>query len=227
MIRVAVVDDHPVFRLGMAALLDSFDGVRVVGQAASAARARALLGLTPTGDVGGADGVGTTPDVVLMDLDLGDGSGVDVTRELVRADPAARVLVVTMHEDDDAVVAAVRAGARGFLVKSASPAEVERAVRAVADGAMILSPSVADRAMAYVVGGRAAARVPFPQLTDREREVLDLVAAGLDNASISRRLVLSPKTVRNHVANVLAKLAVRDRAAAIVRAREEGLGTAR
>lgn len=238
MIRVTVVDDHPVFRLGMAALLDSFDGVRVVGQAASAVQARSLLGLAPPGEVVGADDAGTTtadgtPDagtaanVVLMDLDLGDGSGVDVTRELVRADPAARVLVVTMHEDDDAVVAAVRAGARGFLVKSASPAEVERAVRAVADGAMILSPSVADRAMAYVVGGRAAARVPFPQLTDREREVLDLVAAGLDNASISRRLVLSPKTVRNHVANVLAKLAVRDRAAAIVRAREEGLGTAR
>lgn len=227
MIRVTVVDDHPVFRLGMAALLDSFDGVRVVGQAASAVQARSLLGLAPPGERAGADGAGTTPDVVLMDLDLGDGSGVDVTRELVRADPGARVLVVTMHEDDDAVVAAVRAGARGFLVKSASPAEVERAVRAVADGAMILSPSVADRAMAYVVGGRAAARVPFPQLTDREREVLDLVAAGLDNASISRRLVLSPKTVRNHVANVLAKLAVGDRAAAIVRAREEGLGTAR
>ncbi|MCO7273575.1 response regulator [Cellulosimicrobium cellulans] len=220
MIRVAVVDDHPVFRLGMAALLDSFDGVRVVGQAASAAEARALLGLDP-------GGTGASADVVLMDLDLGDGSGVDVTRDLVRADPAARVLVVTMHEDDDAVVAAVRAGARGFLVKSASPAEVERAVHAVADGAMILSPSVADRAMAYVVGGRAAARVPFPQLTDREREVLDLVAAGLDNASISRRLVLSPKTVRNHVANVLAKLAVRDRSAAIVRAREEGLGQPR
>lgn len=223
MIRVAVVDDHPVFRLGMAALLDSFDGVGVVGQAASAAEARTLLGLDPGAEA--APGAG--PDVVLMDLDLGDGSGVDVTRELVRADPAARVLVVTMHEDDDAVVAAVRAGARGFLVKSASPAEVERAVRAVADGAMILSPTVADRAMAYVVGGRAAARVPFPQLTDREREVLDLVAAGLDNASISRRLVLSPKTVRNHVANVLAKLAVRDRSAAIVRAREEGLGAAR
>ncbi|WP_336726131.1 response regulator transcription factor [Cellulosimicrobium cellulans] len=223
MIRVAVVDDHPVFRLGMAALLDSFDGVGVVGQAASAAEARTLLGL----DLGAETAPGAVPDVVLMDLDLGDGSGVDVTRDLVRADPAARVLVVTMHEDDDAVVAAVRAGARGFLVKSASPAEVERAVHAVADGAMILSPSVADRAMAYVVGGRTAARVPFPQLTDREREVLDLVAAGLDNASISRRLVLSPKTVRNHVANVLAKLAVRDRSAAIVRAREEGLGSAR
>ncbi|MBN0038837.1 response regulator transcription factor [Cellulosimicrobium cellulans] len=228
MIRVAVVDDHPVFRLGMAALLDSFEGVRVVGHAASAAESRTLLGLEP-GD-GAASGAGADearPDVVLMDLDLGDGSGVDVTRDLVRADPTARVLVVTMHEDDDAVVAAVRAGARGFLVKSASPAEVERAVRAVADGAMILSPSVADRAMAYVVGGRAAARVPFPQLTDREREVLDLVAAGLDNASISRRLALSPKTVRNHVANVLAKLAVRDRSAAIVRAREEGLGQPR
>ncbi|WP_313662617.1 response regulator transcription factor [Cellulosimicrobium cellulans] len=217
------MDDHPVFRLGMAALLDSFDGVGVVGQAASAAEARTLLGL----DLGAETAPGAVPDVVLMDLDLGDGSGVDVTRDLVRADPAARVLVVTMHEDDDAVVAAVRAGARGFLVKSASPAEVERAVHAVADGAMILSPRVADRAMAYVVGGRSAARVPFPQLTDREREVLDLVAAGLDNASISRRLVLSPKTVRNHVANVLAKLAVRDRSAAIVRAREEGLGAAR
>ncbi|MCM3535371.1 two component transcriptional regulator, LuxR family [Cellulosimicrobium aquatile] len=226
MIRVAVVDDHPVFRLGMAALLDSFDGVRVVGSAASATEARALLGLGTHLDLdpGEDAGAGARADVVLLDLDLGDGSGVDVTRDLVRADPAARVLVVTMHEDEDAVVAAVRAGARGFLVKSASPAEVERAVRAVADGAMILSPSVADRAMAYVVGGRSAVRAPFPQLTDREREVLDLVAAGLDNASISRRLVLSPKTVRNHVANVLAKLAVRDRAAAIVRAREEGLG---
>lgn len=226
MIRVAVVDDHPVFRLGMAALLDSFDGVRVVGSAASATEARALLGLGTHLDLDAGEGAvaGARADVVLLDLDLGDGSGVDVTRDLVRADPAARVLVVTMHEDEDAVVAAVRAGARGFLVKSASPAEVERAVRAVADGAMILSPSVADRAMAYVVGGRSAVRAPFPQLTDREREVLDLVAAGLDNASISRRLVLSPKTVRNHVANVLAKLAVRDRAAAIVRAREEGLG---
>jgi DNA-binding NarL/FixJ family response regulator len=225
-IRVVVVDDHPVFRLGMAALLDSFDGVRVVGNAASAAEARAVLGLVAGDGADGTSAPGAGADVVLMDLDLGDGSGVDVTRELVHVAPTARVLVVTMHEDEDAVVAAVRAGARGFLVKSASPAEVERSVRAVADGAMILSPSVADRAMAYVVGGRSAARVPFPQLTDREREVLDLVAAGLDNTSISRRLVLSPKTVRNHVANVLAKLAVRDRSAAIVRAREEGLGTA-
>jgi DNA-binding NarL/FixJ family response regulator len=215
-VRVVVVDDHPVFRLGMVALLGSLAGIDVVGEAASVAAARALLGLD--GDRG------VDVDVVLADLDLGDGSGVDLTRDLSRSRPDVRVLVVSMHETDDAVVAAVRAGARGYLVKSASPEEVERAVLAVAGGAMILSPTVAERAMAYVVGGRASARVPFPQLTDREREVLDLVAAGLDNTAISRRLALSPKTVRNVVANVLTKLAVRDRSAAIVRAREEGLG---
>jgi len=184
----------------------------VTGQASSASEAVPLL----------ASGIAA--DVVLMDLDLGDGSGIDVTRDLLRVHPDLRVLVVSMHEDDDAVVAAVRAGARGYLVKSAAPDTVERAVRAVAAGEMILSSEVAQRAMSYVLGGRTAVRVPFPQLTDREREVLDLVAAGLDNTAISRRLGLSPKTVRNHVANVLTKLAVRDRSAAIVRARDEGLG---
>ncbi|WP_251151938.1 response regulator transcription factor [Cellulosimicrobium sp. Marseille-Q4280] len=234
-IDVVVVDDHPVFRLGLVALLDSLDGVRVVGHAAGAAEARTVLGLAAPPDDARYDGQAAgvpgasgrpevTADVVLMDVDLGDGSGVEVTRELVRARPEVRVLVVTMHEDADVVVAAVRAGARGYLVKSASPVEIERAVRAVADGAMILGPAVADRAMAYVVGGRSSVRVPFPQLTDREREVLDLVAAGLDNTAISRRLVLSPKTVRNHVTNVLTKLGARDRSAAIVVAREEGLG---
>ncbi|NNH05888.1 response regulator transcription factor [Cellulomonas fimi] len=198
----------------MAALLESLPGLRVTGQAASAAEARALFA--------GA----VEADVVLMDLDLGDGSGVDLTRELLAARPGLAVLVVTMHEDDDAVVASVRAGARGYLVKSAPPDAVERAVRAVAAGEMILSPAVAQRAMAYVLGGRTATRVPFPQLTDREREVLDLVAAGRDNAVISRRLSLSPKTVRNHVANVLTKLSLPDRSAAILRAREEGLGGA-
>jgi DNA-binding NarL/FixJ family response regulator len=212
-ISVVLVDDHPVFRIGMAALLDSLPGIRVTGQAASAAQALPLLG----------SGIGV--DVVLMDLDLGDGSGIDLTRELLREHPDARVLVVTMHEDDDAVVAAVRAGARGYLVKSAPPDAVERAVRAVAAGEMILSPAVAQRAMSYVLGGRTATRLPFPQLTDREREVLDLVAAGLDNASIARRLGLSPKTGRHNVATVLARLALPDRSAAIVRARAEGLGT--
>ncbi len=215
-IRVAVVDDHPVFRMGMTALLTSLPAITVVGQADSAANARELL-LGPSAEP-------MPVDVVLMDLDLGDGSGVDLTRELTRLRPEVRILVVTMHEDDDAVVASVRAGARGFLVKSATPDAVERAVRAVAAGELILSPAVAEKAMAYVLGGQRSARVPFPQLTAREREVLDLVAGGLDNTAIAARLSLSPKTVRNSVATVLAKLSLRDRSAAIVRARAEGLG---
>jgi DNA-binding NarL/FixJ family response regulator len=210
-IRVAVVDDHPVFRLGMAGLLDSLPGITVVGQAADAAQALAL----PLEDV----------DVVLMDLHLGEDSGIETTREIVRRDPDARVLVVTMREDDDAVASCMRVGARGYLLKGASPDEVERAVRAVANGEVILGSAVAARAVAALTSGRSAVRVPFPELTDREREVLDLVARGHDNLTIARRLVLSPKTVRNVVSNVLTKLAVRDRAAAIVRAREEGLGT--
>jgi DNA-binding NarL/FixJ family response regulator len=209
-VSLVVVDDHPVFRLGMVALLDTIEGFTVVGQAAS--RAEAL------------EVVSAGVDVVLMDLHLGEDSGVETTRDLVRRDPDLRVLVVTMREDDESVVASVRAGARGYLLKAASPDEVERAVRAVANGEMILGPQVAERAMAVVVAGRTAARVPFPELTDREREVLDLLARGFDNATISRRLVLSPKTVRNHVANVLTKIGAPDRAAAMIRAREEGLG---
>jgi DNA-binding NarL/FixJ family response regulator len=209
-IRVAVVDDHPMFRLGMAAMLDSLDGVACVAQADSAAAA--------------FDVVGEDVDVVLMDLHLGADSGVETTRELVRRHPQLRVLVVTMLEDDDSVVASVRAGARGYLLKGATPEEVERAVRAVANGEVILGPAVAALALAQLSGGRSGASSPFPGLTERELEVLDLVARGLDNTSISRRLVLSPKTVRNVVSNVLTKLAVPDRSAAIVRAREAGLG---
>lgn len=213
-VRVAVVDDHPVFRLGMVSLLGSLPGLQVVGQAAGAHEAQALL--DP------AEGPGL--DVVLMDVDLGDGSGIEVTRDLVRARPDVAVLVVTMHEDDDNVVAAIRAGARGYLLKSASPTEVERAVRAVANGEVILGPQVAARTLAYLAGARTRGPVPFPELTAREREVLDLVARGLDNAAVARRLVLADKTVRNTVANITAKLAVRDRSALIVRAREAGLG---
>ncbi|MDI9954304.1 MULTISPECIES: response regulator transcription factor [Rhodococcus] len=209
-IRVAVVDDHPVFRLGMVALLSTLDGMEVAAQASSVAEALDVV----DGDI----------DVVLMDLELGDGSGVDATRRLVERHPALRVLVVTMHEDDESLVASVRAGARGYLVKGADPGEVERAVRAVANGEVILGAAVAARAMSFMAASRRVGPTVFPELTDREREVLDLVARGYDNASISRRLVLSPKTVRNHVSNVLTKLGVPDRPAAIVRARDAGLG---
>ena len=159
-----------------------------------------------------------------MDLHLGEDSGIETTRDLVRALPGLAVLVITMDEDDESVVAAMRAGARGYLLKSASPAEVERGIRAVANGEAILGPQVASRAMATLTSGRTAVRVPFPELSDREREVLDLLARGYDNATIARRMVLSPKTVRNHVSNVLTKLGIPDRAQAMIRARDEGLG---
>jgi len=210
-IRVAIVDDHPVFRMGMAGLLGSLQDITVVAHAANAAQA---LAMEPN-----------SADVVLMDLNLGKDSGVETTRELLRRDPGVRVLVVTMREDDESVVACMRVGASGYLLKGASPDEVERAVRAVANGEVILGPAVAARAVAVLTSGRTSARVPFPELTDREREVLDLVARGFDNLSIARRMVLSPKTVRNHVSNILTKLGVPDRSAAIVRAREGGLGT--
>jgi DNA-binding NarL/FixJ family response regulator len=214
-ITVVVVDDHPLFRLGLVGLLSSLDGIRVIGQAANRAELVAAIA--------------EPPQVILMDLHLDKASGesesgIELTRWLQHRHPEIAVLVITMSDDDTSVAAAMRAGARGYLLKAAAPDEVERAVRAVANGEMILGPQVAVRAMAQLIGGRAAVRMPFPELTDREREVLDLVARGFDNATISQRLVLSPKTVRNHVANVLAKLSLKDRAAAIVAARDAGLG---
>lgn len=210
-IRVLVVDDHPVFRIGMAALLRSLPDVDVVGEAADQAEAVAALERH-------------APHVVMMDLDLGTDSGVETTRELCRRDPTVGVLVVTMLGDDDSLFASIRAGARGFLLKGASPAEVERAVRSVANGDFLLGPQLAQRAALYLSGSRTRGTVAFPELTDREREVVDLVARGYDNATIARRLVLSSKTVRNYVYGVLAKLDVPDRAQLIVRAREAGLG---
>lgn len=210
-VRVVVVDDHPVFRIGMVALLESLDAIEVVGQAADADEARQVV----------AD---AHPDVVLMDLDLGSVSGVEATREIVRADPRVGVLVITMLGDDDSLFASIRAGARGYLLKGASPAEIERAVRAVANGEVLLGPQMAQRAATYISGTRTRGGVVFPELTDREREVLDLVARGHDNAVIARRLVLSGKTVRNYVYGIVTKLGVADRSQLIVRAREAGLG---
>lgn len=211
-LRILVVDDHPVFRMGMVALLSSLDGFEVVGEAADAPSA-----------VGAA--CGDLPvDVVIMDLHLGETSGVEATREIVARRPELGVLVVTMMDDDDSVFAAMRAGARGYLLKGASPQEIQRAVLSVANGEVLFGPGIAARAVSYLAGAQQRGPTPFPDLTEREREVLDLVAQGLDNLAISRRLTVSPKTVRNHLSNILTKLQVADRAQAIVRAREAGLG---
>ena len=200
-VRILVVDDHPTFRLGMHALLSSIPGFTVVGEAADAPEAVELARRVPA-------------DVVIMDLDLAGTSGIDATHAVLRERPGLRVLVVTMLEDDDSVFAALRAGARGYLLKSASPDEA---------GDVLVASGVAERMLGFVTGARSAA-TPFPELTEREREVLDLVARGLDNLAVARRLALSDKTVRNHLSTILAKLRVADRSQAIVRAREVGLG---
>lgn len=209
-IRVLIVDDHPVFRMGMTALLNSLAGITVVGEAEDAPGAVRLA-------------LEVEADVAIVDLHLGATSGIDATREIAAVRPGLGVLVVTMHDDTDSVVAAMRAGARGYVLKGAGPDAVERAVRAVASGETILAPEVAGSVVAQA-GSRPVN--PFPGLTERELEVLDLVAAGHDNATIARRLFVSPKTVRNHVSNVLTKLQVADRSAAIVVARDAGLGRA-
>ncbi|WP_329100593.1 response regulator transcription factor [Micromonospora sp. NBC_01699] len=209
-IRVAVVDDHPVFRLGMTALLGTLAGIECVGEAVDVDSALDLV----------AD---RTPDVVLMDLNLGDRSGVEATRLVRTRYPAVAVLVITMFDDDDSLFGALRAGASGYLLKGASPEQVERGVRAVAEGELLLGPEIGVRAVGFLT--RAAGEpAAFPQLTEREREILHHVARGLDNHTIAQLLALSPKTVRNNLSNVLVKIGVSDRAQAIVRARESGLG---
>jgi DNA-binding NarL/FixJ family response regulator len=211
-LRIVVVDDHPVFRMGLTALLASLDGLEVAGEADSIATAIAAV-------------ESLEPDVVIMDLHLGDESGVEATREVIARRPGVGVLVVTMVEEEDTVFAAIRAGARGYLLKGAGRVEIERAVRAVAAGEMLLAPEVAARTLPLLVGGgRRSAPVAFPTLTEREHEVLELVARGLDNVRVARRLGLSDKTVRNHLSNILTKLAVTDRAAAIAKARDAGMG---
>ena len=213
-IRVVVADDHPVFRAGMVAVLAAADGVEVVGEAADGPAAVELVARE-------------RPDAVLMDLRMPGGGGLAATAEIAARHPGVAVLVLTMDEDEDSVFAALRAGARGYLLKEADGDDVERALLAVARGEAVFGPRVAQRVIAFFAGGGAAPRPaaqPFPQLTDREREVLELLASGKDNASIARRLVLSEKTVRNRVSDVLVKLHARTRAEAVAKARDAGLG---
>ncbi len=211
-IRVLVADDHPVVRDGMRMLFASRDDVEVVGEAGS-----------------GEDIVSvvreTRPDVVIMDVHMPGINGIEATRRIVGERPEVGVLVLTMYDDDDTVFGAMRAGARGYLLKGAQRDDVVRAIESVAQGEAVFGAPLAERITEYFATPAAARRAaPFPELTDREGEILDLAAKGLNNKSIARRLVLSEKTVRNHVSNIFTKLQVADRTEAIIRAREAGLG---
>lgn len=210
-LRVVVVDDHPLYREGLVTAMTAMAGVAVVGEAGDGAQAVEVAGRL-------------LPDVVVMDLHMPVVNGIDATRQITSAHPTVAVLVLTMLEGDDSVFAAMRAGARGYLLKGADRAEIARALEGVAHGEVVFSSGIASRVLAFFAAAPVAALEPFPSLTEREREILDLVARGLTNAEIARRLVVSDKTVRNHVSNVFAKLQVAGRAEAVARARDAGLG---
>ena len=209
-LRVVLADDHPVVRAGLSALLGSLPEIEVVGVAAD-------------GHAAVKEVVLQRPDVAVLDLQMPQLDGFAAIREIRRVAPEVAVLVLTMFDDEDSLFAAMRAGARGYLVKGAEQDEIERAIRAVAAGEAIFSPGVAHRVLQYFAAPPPVAD-PFPELTAREREILDLLAEGLRNNVIATRLGLSPKTVANHLSATFAKLQVADRAAAIVRARDAGLG---
>jgi len=212
-IRVVVADDHPVFRAGMVTVLDDLPDVEVVGQAADGEEAIRAV----------SDHV---PDVVLMDLRMPGVGGLEATARIRVEHPEVAVVVLTMDSDDDSVFAALRAGARGYLLKESDVNDIERAITGVARGEAVFGAGVATRVLSFFAGGgRSVAASPFPQLTPREHEVLDMIAQGLDNATIARRLVLSDKTVRNRVSDILAKLHAGSRAEMVALARDAGLGT--
>lgn len=213
-IRILVVDDHLLFRDGLRALIAGADDCELAGEATSGKEAVSLA-------------AELQPDVILMDVKMPDMDGIQATRRIVRTSPHIGVLVLTMLEDDNSVFTAMRAGARGYLLKGADHDETLRAIRAVADGQAIFSPPIATRMMEFF-NAMQPAKIPdvFPELTDREREVLGLIARGYNNSQIARELVISSKTVSNHITNILSKLQVADRAQAIIKAREAGLGSA-
>ena len=213
-IRVLIADDHLFYREGVRALLAGEPGIQIVGEASHGeevlARAAELA-----------------PDVILMDLKMPGLNGIEATRRVLAARPQTGVLVVTMFDDDDSVFAVMRAGARGYLLKDADQDELVRAISAVHRGEAIFSPAIATRMMAYFAGLQrrpAAQAAAFSDLTEREHEILGLIAQGHNNGFIAQRLALSLKTVQNYVSSILNKLQVADRAEAIVKARDAGLG---
>ncbi|MGH8885089.1 MAG: response regulator [Egibacteraceae bacterium] len=209
-LKVLIADDHPVVHEGLRAVLSTLPDLELVGTAATGSEA-----ITAAAN--------SQPDIVVMDLHMPDLDGVAATRQILAANPGVTVLVFTMNEDDEMLVAALKAGARGYLLKGASHADIARALRSVAAGELVFGTGVADQVLDRLTG-RVAVADPFPQLTPRELEILGLLAQGCGNQDIARRLYVSAKTVRNHVANILAKLEVPDRAQAITTAREAGLG---
>jgi DNA-binding NarL/FixJ family response regulator len=213
-IRTLIADDHPHFRDGLRALLLSAPDIEVVGEAASGEEAVRLAARLQ-------------PDVILMDLNMPGTGGIEATQRILHTSPHISVLVISMYEDDDSVFAALKAGARGYLLKGALKAEILRAIRAVTSGEAIFGPAIARRLMQYFSAPPHpdAPREAFPELTEREREILELIAHHETNPEIARRLHLSQKTVRNHVSNIFTKLQVSDRAQAIIRAREAGMGS--
>jgi DNA-binding NarL/FixJ family response regulator len=214
-IRVLIADDHPVFRRGMRAILGAEPDTELAGEATDGeeAIARALE---------------LRPDVILMDLNMPNVNGIEATRRILEANPNTAILMITMIEDDKSVFAAMRAGAHGYVLKGADGAETLRAIRAAASGEAIFSPEITRRFAGYfATPGRTPETTEeqtFPDLSEREREVLSLVAEGYTNNAIASRLYLSPKTVRNYVSSIFTKMQVADRSQAIVRAREAGLG---
>lgn len=210
-IQLLIADDSRAARTGLKALLKAVADVQLVGEATGGDEAIRLAEQLQ-------------PDVILMDLHMPDVNGIEATRQIVRTSPHIAVLVLTMYDDDDSVFAAIQAGARGYLLKGASKSEVLRAIRDVAGGAAIFSPAIARRMMNYFnkIQKQPAAHA-FPELTPREREVLSLMAQQQSNQEIAESLSLSPKTVRNYVSNIFAKLQVADRTSAILKARDAGL----
>jgi DNA-binding NarL/FixJ family response regulator len=211
-IRVLIVDDHPLFRDGVRALLNSIPEAEVVGEAG-------------TGEEAIAQAAALQPDVILMDIQMPDLNGIEATRQILGTNSQVSIIVLTMFEDDDSVFAAMRAGARGYVLKGADQTELLHAIEAGARGEALFGPAIAERLMNFFINPPTDAGPDlFPELTSRECEILTLIAQGYNNLEIAKQLVISPKTVRNHVSNIFSKLQVADRAQAIIRAREVGLG---
>lgn len=207
-----IADDEPAFRSGLRALLKSADELALVGEAATGGEVIRLA-------------AELQPDIILMDINMPGVNGIEATRRVLNTSPHIGILILTMFEDDDSVFTAMRAGARGYLLKGALKAEILRAIQTVGGGGVVFGAAIAQRMMRYFAGIRPVEPSDlFPELTDREREILGFIGQGRNNAEIAQRLTLSGKTIRNHITNIFSKLQVADRAQAIIRARDAGLG---